>query len=196
MRGEDLTAEILWQGYCLGLFPMTMPGGEVEWFKPSRRAVFPLTGIRVSRSLRRTIRRGVFEIRFDTSFPEVMRGCFRPSGNWLSEHFVRAYGEAFDEGWAHCCETWRNGRLVGGVYGLALGTNFSAESMFHRETDASKVALWALVERCRELGFTIFDAEMMNPHLASLGAEYLSQYLYVERLQTALQGSTPWSGRR
>lgn len=180
-------------GYAQGAFPMTMDDGEVEWFMPHRRALFPMEGLRVSRSLARTIRLQRFEIRFDTSFEEVIRGCFRPEDNWLSEHFVRVYTQVFAEGWAHCAECWSDGALVGGVYGLAIGSCFSAESMFHRRTDASKVALWAMIRRCHELGFTIFDAQIMNPHLASLGAYEISHEEYLEQLDVALQQSTPWS---
>ncbi len=193
MRGEELTPELIWTGYCQGWFPMTMDDGEVEWFRPYRRALFPIEGMHVSRSLRRTIRSGRFEVRFDTAFEEVMRGCVRPDGNWISEHFVRAYTQVHREGWAHCVECWSGGRLVGGSYGLALGGVFSAESMFHRETDASKVALWALIEHCRELGFTAFDAQIMNPHLASLGAFEVSDARYRALLRHALTRTTPWS---
>jgi leucyl/phenylalanyl-tRNA--protein transferase len=157
------------------------------------RCLFPLTGVHVSRSLSRTLRRGKFEVRFDTSFEEVMRGCFRPDDNWLSDDFVRVYSEIHAQGWAHCAECWRDGALVGGVYGIALGSCFCAESMFHRETDASKVALKALVDRCRQLGFTIFDAQIMNPHLRSLGAFEVTNRQYIAMLRKAIMQSTPWS---
>ncbi len=170
--------------------------GRIEWYNVRKRALFPVSGIRLSRSLARTIRRGTFEVRFDSAFEEVVRGCFRPDGNWLTEEFVQAYSQCHNQGWAHCCETWREGRLVGGVYGLAVGSCFSAESMFHRERDASKVALWALVEKCRELGFTVFDAQVMNPHLASLGAYEVSATQYARMVKDALYRPTPWSHGR
>jgi len=132
-------------------------------------------------------------VRFDSAFEDVMRACFRPDDNWLSEHFVRAYGEAYQQGWAHCSECWLDGILVGGVYGLAMGGLFCAESMFHRETNASKVALWALVEKCRELGFVIFDAQIMNPHLKSLGAYEIPDAKYRMELEQVLALRTPWS---
>lgn len=193
MKGEELTPWLLRYGYEQGAFPMTMDGGEVEWFQPTRRALFPIEGIRVSQSLAKTIRRQEFEIRFDTDFEGVMRGCFRPDDNWLSEHFIRAYGQAHAEGWAHCGECWQDGELVGGIYGLAMGSCFCAESMFHCRTNASKVALWAMVERCRELGFTIFDAQIMNPHLESLGAYEIPNEDYQILLSRALLGITDWS---
>jgi leucyl/phenylalanyl-tRNA--protein transferase len=193
MRGNELTPWLIRYGYAHGAFPMTMHGGEVEWFQPRRRALFPIEGIRVSRSLRKTLRKGGFEVRFDTAFEQVIRSCFRPEDNWLSEDFVRVYCEIHSQGWAHSCECWLADRLVGGVYGLALGSCFCAESMFHRETDASKIALWAMVDRCRELGFTIFDAQIMNPHLKSLGAFEVTHAQYLHMLSNALLRTTPWS---
>jgi len=122
-----------------------------------------------------------------------MRSCRRPDGNWINEEIIRAYTSIFEEGWAHCGECWEDGVLVGGIYGVAIGTCFSAESMFHRVTDASKVALWAMVEKCRELGFTIFDAQVMNPHLLSLGAYEVSNAKYMKMLADATLGKTEWS---
>ena len=180
-------------GYEQGAFPMTMGNGEVEWFRPRRRCLFPIEGVHVSRSLAKTVRSGRFEVRFDTAFESVMRGCLRPGENWLSEEFVRVYTTIHHEGWGHCAEAWQDGVLVGGVYGIALGSCFCAESMFHRATDASKVALVALVDRCRELGFTIFDAQIMNPHLRSLGAYETPERAYARLLRDALERTTPWS---
>ena len=190
-----MTPWLIRRAYEEGIFPMDYcgDGDEIGWFQPKRRALFPLTGIHVSRSLAKTIRRKSFEIRFDTAFEEVMRGCIRPDGNWISERFVQVYGEIFRQGWGHCAEAWHSGRLCGGVYGIALGSCFCAESMFHRETDASKVALWALVDKCRELGFTIFDAQIMNPHLSSLGAFEVSNEEYQRMLKAALRTHTDWS---
>jgi leucyl/phenylalanyl-tRNA---protein transferase len=188
-----LTPDVVRFGYRHGAFPMTMEDGAIEWFRPYRRALFPLSGIRVSRSLRRTIRSGRFEIRFDTAFESVMRGCLRPDDNWISEEFIETYTGIHHEGWAHCSECWLDGQLVGGVYGVCLGACFCAESMFHVATDASKVALWALVERCREVGMEIFDAQVMNPHLASLGAYEIEDREYMVRLAAALAVETPWS---
>lgn len=167
--------------------------GRIQWYQPHIRALFPIEGIRVSHSLAKTIRRGPFEIRFDTSYEAVMRGCLRPGDNWINEEIIRTYTQAHTEGWGHCGECWQDGELVGGIYGIALGSAFFAESMFHRKTDASKVALWAMVNRCREVGFTIFDAQIMNPHLASLGAFEVPHREYMTMLAKALKQSTPWS---
>ncbi len=136
---------------------------------------------------------GGFRITFDAAFEQVMRACLRPEDNWISEEFIRVYTQIHFEGWGHSVEVWRQGELVGGLYGIALGSCFCAESMFHRATNASKVALWAMVERCRELGFTIFDAQVMNPHLESLGAISVPHADYMEMLQGALGKTTAWS---
>jgi len=190
MTGQELTPHILRIGYREGLFPMTLENGDIGWFRPRRRALFPIEGIRVSRSLRKVIRSGEFEIRFDADFEGVIRGCFRPTDNWLSEDFVRAYTLAFREGWAHCAECRREGELVGGVYGINLGAYFAAESMFHRATNASKVALWAMIHRSRDAGIRLFDAQVMNPHLASLGAYELSADRFALLLEDALREPT------
>ena len=172
---------------------MTVEDGSVEWFQPRRRALFPIEGIHVSKTLQRVISRGEFEIRFDTEFEQVIRSCLRPEDNWISEDFIRVYTLIHHQGWGHCAECWHEGELVAGVYGIAIGTCFCAESMFHRRTNASKVALWAMVEKCRELGFTIFDAQIMNPHLRSLGAYEVTHAQYMSMLRAAVQHSTDWS---
>jgi leucyl/phenylalanyl-tRNA--protein transferase len=193
VTGAELTPWYIRYAYEQACFPMTMEDGEIGWFQPERRCLLPIEGIHVSRSLAKTIRSRVFDIRFDTAFEDVMWKCFRPDDNWLSEHFVRAYGEIHRQGWAHSAECWQEGELVGGVYGIALGSCFCGESMFHRATDASKVALWAMVNRCRDLGFTIFDAQIMNPHLASLGAYEIPHTKYARMLAGALKQTTDWS---
>lgn len=166
---------------------------ETHWLRPNQRCLFPIEGIRVSSSLKKTIRQGKFEIRYDTEFEQVMRNCRRPEGNWINEDFIRAYTQIYKQGWGHCSECWIDENLVGGVYGIAIGGVFFAESMFHRETDASKVALWALVETCREKGFVLFDAQIMNPHLLSLGAYEIPDEGYMRLLEGALTVETPWS---
>jgi leucyl/phenylalanyl-tRNA--protein transferase len=193
LHGDELTPWLVRYAYERAAFPMTMEDERVEWFQPHRRALFPMQGIHVSHSLAKTIRRGVFDIRFDTAFEDVMRSCLRPDDNWISEHFIRCYTQIHREGWGHSSECWLGDRLVGGVYGVAIGSCFCAESMFHRETNGSKVALWAMVEHCRELGFTIFDAQIMNPHLASLGAFEIPHKQYMKQLEIALTKRTAWS---
>lgn len=195
MSDQSLTPWMIRYAYQQGAFPMGDDEGEIGWYLPKRRCLFPIEGIHVSRSLAKTIRKGTFEVRFDTSFEAVVRNCLRPEeeGNWITPEIIRVYTQIHHDGWGHCSECWSDGKLVGGVYGLALGGCFCAESMFHRETDASKVALWALVNRCRELGFTIFDAQIMNPHLRSLGAYEVTNGTYQRMLAKALKIPTPWS---
>jgi leucyl/phenylalanyl-tRNA--protein transferase len=160
--------------------------GEVLWFRPDPRAIIPLDDFHVSRSLARTLRRGTFEARVDTDFEGVMRGCAdRPEGTWISERFLEVYGALHRAGTAHSVEAWREKQLVGGTYGLALGGAFMAESMFHRERDASKVALAALVQRLVERGFTLLDVQYLTPHLESLGAVEITRREYERRLQHA-----------
>jgi leucyl/phenylalanyl-tRNA--protein transferase len=174
--------------YRHGIFPMAEERSrEVLWFRPDPRAIVPLDGFHISRSLARTLRRGRFEIRFNTDFEGVMRGCAdRPEGTWISGRFVDVYGALHRAGKAHSVEAWRGGRLVGGTYGLALGGAFMAESMFHRETDASKVALAALVTRLRERDFILLDVQYVTPHLKSLGAVEITRREYERRLERAL----------
>lgn len=193
-RGEELTPWLIDYAYRLGAFPMTMEDGSVSWFLPRVRAEFSIEeGPHVSKSMRRVLASGRFRVTFDHAFAEVMRGCLRPEDNWISEDFIRVYSQIHAEGWGHSCEVWRGDDLVGGLYGIALGSCFCAESMFHRETNASKVALISMIERCRELGFTLFDAQLMNPHLRSMGARSLMPDRYMERLTDALTRMTPWS---
>jgi len=187
-RGLTLTPEGVLVAYRHGVFPMADErSGEVLWFRPDPRAIIPLDGFHVSRSLARTLRRGRFEIRVDTDFEGVMRGCAdRPEGTWISERFVEVYAALHETGHAHSVEAWRDGRLVGGTYGVALGGAFMAESMFHRETDASKVALAALVSRLQKRGFILLDVQYLTPHLESLGALEITRREYERRLERAL----------
>jgi leucyl/phenylalanyl-tRNA--protein transferase len=185
--GADLEPGTLLSAYRRGLFPMRLrPGGPIAWWSPDPRGIIPLDGLHVSRSLRSSCRR--FEIRVDAAFEAVVRGCAdpnRPHG-WIDESFVQAYCALRHLGWAHSVEAWRDGELVGGLYGVAIGGLFAAESKFHRVRDASKVALVALVERLRAGGSTLLDVQWTTPHLASLGAIDIPREEYIERLQRAL----------
>jgi leucyl/phenylalanyl-tRNA--protein transferase len=179
--------------YQQGAFPMADDSGEIEFYGSRQRALFPIEGIRVSRSMAKVIRRGDFEITFDHDFRGVMAGCAdRPEGSWINHEIKRAFVEVHELGWAHSCEAWRGGELAGGVYGVALGGFFGAESMFHRQTNASKAALHAMVQECRRQGFLVFDAQIMNPHLASLGAFEVSTRRFEAMLAQALRVKTRW----
>ncbi len=189
-----LSPEILALAYSQGAFPMADDDGQVEFYSVPRRALFPIDGVRLSRSMAKVIRRGGFEITFDQDFRGVMEGCAdRPEGTWISPEIQAAFEGLHRLGWAHSCEAWQGGELAGGVYGVAIGGLFGAESMFHRRTNASKAALAALVDHCRILGFTLFDAQIMNPHLASLGAFEVTADRDQELLAEALRAETPWS---
>jgi leucyl/phenylalanyl-tRNA--protein transferase len=187
-RRLTLTPDGVELAYRHGIFPMADErSGEVLWFRPDPRAIVPLDGFHTSRSLARTLRRGLFEIRVDTDFEGVMRACAdRPEGTWISGRFVEVYGALHRAGKAHSVEAWREGSLVGGLYGLALGGAFMAESMFHHETDASKVALEALCSRLRKQGFILLDVQYVTPHLESLGAVEITRREYERRLEQAL----------
>lgn len=192
VRQRPLTPWLIRFGYEQGAFPMSDDDNVVEWYQSNPRCLFPIEGIHVSRSLAKVLRQDRFRVTFDTAFTEVMEHCLRPSGNWITPEFIQVYTEIHRQGWGHSCEVWSGERLVGGVYGIALGGAFCAESMFHRETDASKVALYHLVEKCRELGFVLFDAQIMNDHLVSLGAFPVTNQKYLTLLQRALKVKTVW----
>ncbi len=185
----DFTPFVIREAYCQGAFPMAEPSGEIRWYMPYKRALFLIEGIHVSKSLAKAIKSDKFSVTFNQNFEDVMRSCLRPEANWISEEMIRVYTLIHHEGWAHSCEVWLDGKLVGGIYGLQIGTCFSAESMFHRETNASKIALWAMVNRCRECGYSMFDAQIMNLHLASMGAFEIEQAEFVARLTANIKVS-------
>ena len=182
-----LTPEIVLQGYCAGLFPMADETGAIHWFSPNPRCIFLLDHFHVPRSVRQTIRRGKFEVRVNTAFDEVIAGCAdRPEGTWISREIMRVYRALHRQGYAHSVESWYQGQLAGGLYGVAIGGAFFGESMFTRVADASKVALVALVERLRNRGFTLLDTQWQTPHLARFGAVNISRAEYLRRLRSAL----------
>jgi len=186
--GADLEPGTLLSAYRLGLFPMRVEG-RLVWWSPPARAVIPLDGFHVPRSLRRSARR--FELRVDTSFEEVVRACAEPSrpGGWIDESFVTAYSELHRLGFAHSVEAWDADGLQGGLYGVACGGLFAAESKFHRRRDASKVALLGLVGLLRaagDAGRRLLDVQWQTPHLASLGAVEITRAEYHRRLDATV----------
>lgn len=182
--GADLEPGTLLAAYRRGLFPM-YADRMLAWWSPDPRGIMSLDGFHRSRSLRRAIDR--FEVRVNTAFVDVMLGCAdarRPHG-WIDASFVDAYTRLHELGWAHSVETWRDGELVGGLYGVRIGRFFAGESMFHRLTDASKVACWATVELLRLGGVTVFDVQWTTPHLRSLGAVDVGRAEYLRLLGSA-----------
>jgi len=189
--GADLEPGTLLAAYRQGLFPMHVQRRRLGWWSPDPRAVLPRGGLRVSRSLRRSLRR--FEVRVDTAFTEVMQRCGDPrrAQGWINRDIVAAYRRLFDLGWAHSVETWLDGELVGGLYGVAVGGLFAGESMFHRVDDASKVALVALVELLDDHDATLLDCQWRTEHLATLGVVEIPRPEYLRRLGLALQRPLP-----
>lgn len=187
--GADLRPGTLLAAYRAGLFPMPSEAdNELGWFSPVDRAILPIDGLRVTRSMRQAARR--YEASVDLAFAEVMRGCADPArpGAWIDDAFLLAYQRLYQLGWAHSVEVWRDGRLAGGLYGVAIGGLFCGESMFHVERDASKVALMALIDVLDDgVSGRLLDVQWSTPHLASLGVIEVGRARYVELLRRALE---------
>lgn len=184
--GADLEPGTLLASYRSGLFPMPL-GETIGWWSPNPRGILPLSYLRVSRSLRRSCRN--FEIRVDSAFEQVLDACADPdrAHGWISSEIRSAYLKLHELGWAHSVETWRDGQLAGGLYGVGIGAFFAGESMFHRETDASKVALVALVDAMKVTGGALVDIQWNTPHLESLGAIEIDRSGYLELLGAAVE---------
>ncbi|MGK2953809.1 MAG: leucyl/phenylalanyl-tRNA--protein transferase [Thiobacillus sp.] len=184
--GGDLSVERLLDAYCHGIFPWFNPGDPILWWSPNPRMVLVPGEVRVTRSLAKRIRNAGFEVRVDTAFIEVMRACAAPregeSGTWISPAMVAAYSHLHQAGYAHSVETWHDGHLVGGLYGVAIGRMFYGESMFSREPDASKVALARLARQLQQWGFGLIDCQMETAHLASMGARTMPRETFVSSL--------------
>lgn len=197
MKRPKLTPALLERAYRNAYFPMAEPEtGDVYWYRPDPRAIIPLDGFHVSKSLQRKLKASPWVVTYDTAFLEVMRACGeRKEGTWMNDEFFSAYEGLHKKGKAHSVEV-RNadGEIVGGVYGVALGGGFFAESMFHRETDASKAALFHLVERLKACRYELLEVQFLTPHLRSLGAIEISDAEYVQLLLKALDQSTTLFG--
>lgn len=189
MSDRSLTPELLLAAYAAGVFPMaeTRDDPEVFWVDPKERGVLPLDGFRMSRSLARRMRRGGYEARLDEDFEAVIDGCADRDETWINSTIRGLMSELFAMGHAHAFGVWADGRLIGGMYGLALGGAFFGESMFSRETDGSKMALAWAVDHLRRTGFTLFDTQFITPHLATLGAVEIPRLMYRAQLARALE---------
>lgn len=184
----DLSADLLLSAYAAGIFPM---GSEDDpntlyWVDPPQRGVLPLDGLHVARSLRRRIRRGGFEVRINHDFEGTMRDCADRRETWINDAILGAYTDLHTRGFAHSVEVWTGDTRIGGLYGVCLGAGFFGESMFHREPDASKIALVWLVARLRTGGYRLLDTQFITTHLASLGAVEIPRKTYRDRLSKAL----------
>jgi leucyl/phenylalanyl-tRNA--protein transferase len=186
-----LDVGLLLSAYATGWFPMAVAPGDIRWYSPDPRGLIPLDDhFHVSKRLARVVRSGRFDVRIDTDFRGVISACgSRPDedGNWIDEVILESYCALHQAGFAHSVEAWQGGALVGGLYGVALGGAFFGESMFHREADASKVALVALVERLRARGFVLLDTQWVTPHLEQFGAFEVPRRRYLRLLASALE---------
>src|SRR5437899_9660670 len=178
--------ELLLQGYCLGVFPMAMEDDSIEWFSPDPRAILPLEDFHVPHALRRLLRQKVFDITIDNAFSEVIEACAKRANTWINREIIESYTRLHKLGHAHSVEAWQKGRLAGGLYGVAIGGGFFGESMFHRVTDASKIALAALVEHLKRQRFVLLDTQWLTPHLFQFGAVEVSRAEYLELLERAV----------
>ncbi|MEY3900786.1 MAG: hypothetical protein RL189_92 [Pseudomonadota bacterium] len=191
MDAQLLSAEILILAYAQGCFPM--PAAEdsrvIHWYRPDPRAIIPVDKVHVSESMKRELRRQDVSIRFDGAFEDVMRACAERTDTWISDDFIRAYGELHRLGFAHSLEVLREGRMVGGIYGVSLGSAFFAESMFHREKNMSKLALIRLAEHLLHRGYTLLECQFLTDHLRSMGAVEVDAAIYMAMLNDALKSS-------
>jgi leucyl/phenylalanyl-tRNA---protein transferase len=189
---DVIQPNLLVSAYASGWFPMAADGG-IRWYSPDPRGILPLDGVHISRRLARVARQGRFRIEVNRAFGDVIRACAADErdpedpGSWINDEIIESYTGLHDQGIAHSVEAWLDDRLVGGLYGVALRGAFFGESMFHRETDASKVALVALVERLRARGYVLLDTQWVTPHLEQFGAIEIPRADYLRRLQQSLQ---------
>jgi leucyl/phenylalanyl-tRNA---protein transferase len=184
-----LDPESLLSAYAQGVFPMADPGGAIHWYSADPRGILPLDHFHISSTLAQTLRQEKFELRINHDFEQVMRGCManRDEGTWINEELIAAYVRLHKIGFAHSVECWRQGELAGGLYGVTLGGVFFGESMFHRQRDASKVALVHLVRRLRARGYELLDTQMTTPHLRRFGGIEIPAREYLKRLAKALE---------
>ncbi|MCK4946156.1 MAG: leucyl/phenylalanyl-tRNA--protein transferase [Alphaproteobacteria bacterium] len=184
-----LTPDIVLQAYRAGFFPMApdRESAEIRWYDPDVRGVLPIAGLHVPKRLQRTVRKRIYQITFDMDFETVIRGCASArSDTWINDEIIALYTALHHQGFAHCVEAWKGGKLVGGLYGIALGGAFFGESMFSTSVDASKVVLVHLVARLWRQGFELLDTQFVNEHLRQFGVYSIPRVEYLERLEKVL----------
>ncbi len=185
-HGGDFEPSTIIAAYASGVFPWPHPDEEYLWFSPDPRAVILPGQLHVSRRLTRTLRQGRFTFTVDAAFEQVMRACaVRPEGTWITPALIDGYVRLHHLGWAHSVETWVDGELAGGLYGIRLGNLFGAESMFHRVTDASKAAVVAMTQWADAEGITLIDVQVLNPHTTSMGAVEIPRERYLSLIASA-----------
>jgi leucyl/phenylalanyl-tRNA---protein transferase len=191
-RSAVIPADLLVSAYASGWFPMAGDDGVIRWYSPDPRGIIPLEAFHLSARLARLVRSGRFQIEINRAFPDVVQACAeatrdpRDPGSWINAEIAASYRALHEQGIAHSVEAWRDGALVGGLYGVAIGGAFFGESMFHRVTDASKVALAALVERLRARGYTLLDTQWVTEHLEQFGAVEVPRSRYLRLLENSL----------
>jgi leucyl/phenylalanyl-tRNA--protein transferase len=177
----------LLNAYCQGAFPMGEENGSIAWYRPRMRGILPVADFHVPRRFEQYLKRCPFEVRWNTAFGDVMRGCADRDSTWINDTILEVYEALHEVGFAHSAEVWRDERLVGGVYGVSIGGAFFGESMFSRESQASKVALTALQRRLKERGFLVHDTQWTTPHLAQFGGKEISSEDYMDLLERAIR---------
>ena len=183
-----LTPEVLVSAYTQGYFPMADPSdGEIYWHTPDPRAIFPLETLKTPRSIRQAVRKEGFEFRYDKDFEQVIQLCSQREDTWIDDEIVFAYTSLYDLGLAHSVETYKNDKLVGGLYGVSIGAAFFGESMFSLISNASKAAFFELVGHLRKKGFILLDSQYLNDHTALLGAKEVEYKEYIGLLHKAIE---------
>lgn len=184
---KTIDPEFLCNAYCNGYFPMAdTKTGEISWYSPDPRTIFDLNEFHIPRSLILTLKKKNYEVRINNRFEEVMRACAEREETWISETIIQSYIQLYRIGLAHSVETWKDGKLIGGLYGVAIRGAFFGESMFSRMRDGSKIALVSLVNRMKERGFALLDTQYLTPHLKNFGAREIPRSEYLKRLEESL----------
>jgi leucyl/phenylalanyl-tRNA--protein transferase len=181
-----IAPDLLLEAYAGGMFPMAMENGEMGWFSPDPRGIIPIKEFHIPHGLKKVLRHNPFEVRIDTAFGAIMKGCADRESTWISDMIHRSYVKLHELGFAHSVEIWQDNTLVGGLYGLAMGGAFFGESMFSRVPNASKVALATLVSRLESRGFVLLDTQWVTEHLTQFGAHEIPRTTYLKRLNKAL----------